>query len=282
MQSKNFGQAFAPAHISGIFMIDMKKDPALSGSIGCGICLEDGAVTTCCPAKETAIKINEVVSDGATTRSVIELLTNDPVLVDTRFDIPIGSGLGASAAGALSTALALNASLSLNKTFNELALVAHIAEVRNRTGLGDVPGQTRGGIDIRTKAGVPIVGIIDRIPCKDHTISWVSFGGISTKSVLSDDIRKKAINLAGRSRLKSLLKKPTLENFFTQSNAFAKDIDLMSPKVKDAIEAVEANGGLASQAMLGDTVFAINDGSSLLEFGNVHRSRICHAGAYLL
>jgi pantoate kinase len=52
--------------------------------------------------------------------------------------------------------------------------------------------------------------------------------------------------------------------------------------VKDAIEAVEAKGGLASQAMLGDTVFAMNDNGALLEFGQVHESRISLAGAHLL
>lgn len=282
MNSKIFASAFAPAHISGIFIIDLKKDPGLSGSLGCGICLEDGAVTTVRPAKKTTTMINGINSEAATTLSAIELLTKSPVLVETELGIPIGSGLGASAAGALSTALALNKALSLEKTFNELALSAHIAEVTNRTGLGDVAGQTCGGIDIRKKAGIPPVGIIDRVPCKDHAISWVSFGGISTKSVLSDDIRKKEINRAGRSGLRALLKKPTFENFFIQSNAFAKAIELMSPKVKDAIEAVEAAGGFASQAMLGDTVFAINEGDSLMEFGYVRKSRISHAGAHLL
>jgi pantoate kinase len=43
MQQKILSQSFAPAHISGIFIIDIKKDPALSGSIGAGICLEDGS-----------------------------------------------------------------------------------------------------------------------------------------------------------------------------------------------------------------------------------------------
>jgi pantoate kinase len=110
----------------------------------------------------------------------------------------------------------------------------------------------------------------------------VSFGGISTKSVLSDDLKKKSINKAGRIRLKELLKKPTFPNFFRQSCAFAKEIELMSPKVLDAIEAVEAAGGLASQAMLGNTVFAMNDDGALLEFGEVHESRISNAGAHLL
>ena len=280
--SQNSARAFAPAHISGIFIIDIKKDPIHSGSMGAGICLEDGAVTTVRPAKETTIKINGDVCEAPTTVSTIKLLTKEPVLVETALNIPIGAGFGASAAGSLSTALAMNKSLSLNMTFNDLAKSAHIAEVKNRTGLGDVAGMTCGGIDIRKHAGIPPVGIIDRILCTDEIISWVCFGEISTKSILADDIRKKSINKAGRLRLKELLKKPTIDNFFMQSCAFAKEIDLMSPQVRDAIEAVEAAGGISSQAMLGNTVFAINDNGALSEFGEVKKSRISHAGAHLL
>ncbi|MFZ3060682.1 MAG: pantoate kinase [Candidatus Methanoperedens sp.] len=282
MHQKILSQAFAPAHISGIFIIDIKKNPALSGSMGAGICLEDGAVTKVSAAEETTVKINGAVADAPTTLTAIKLLTPQPVLVETTLRVPVGAGFGASGAGALSAALALNEALSLNLTFREIAEAAHVAEVTNRTGLGDVTGQTFGGIVIRKKAGAPFTVDIDKLPCRDETISWVSFGGISTKSVLSDDIKKKSINKAGRLRLKELLKKPTLPNFFRQSCLFAKEIGLMSPLVMEAIEAVEAAGGLASQAMLGNTVFAINDNGALSEFGEVHESRISNAGAHLL
>ncbi len=282
MEHNFFTQAFAPAHISGIFIIDIKKDPALSGSMGAGFCLEDGAVTKVSAAKETTIKINGAVTDAPTTLTAIKLLTPQPVLVETTLNIPVGAGFGASGAGALSAVLALNDVLSLNKTMGELAMAAHIAEVTNRTGLGDVTGQTFGGMVIRKKTGAPFKGIIDKIPCGKTEISWVCFGGISTRSVLADELKIKTINRAGKLRLKELLKKPTLPEFFRKSYAFAKDIGLMSPQVKDAIEAVEAAGGMASQAMLGDTVFALNDNGALSEFGDVHVSRISNAGAHLL
>lgn len=250
--------------------------------MGCGICLEDGAVTRVKTADDTVIKINGTITEAATTLSAVRFLTLRPVLVETELNIPIGAGLGASAAGAFSTALALNEALSLELMYSELARAAHIAEVTNMTGLGDVAGQTCGGIDIRKKAGIPPIGIVDRIPCLSTIISWVSFGKISTKSILSDDLKKKTINKAGKTRLKELLKKPTLANFFLQSAAFAKEIELMDPELRDAIEAVEAAGGLASQAMLGNTVFAINEGGALSEFKDVHKCRISSAGAHLL
>ncbi len=282
MATMKIAKAFAPAHISGIFIIDIRKDVALSGSKGCGICLEHGAITTVRPSAETIIKINGKICEAATTLSAIKSLTSEPVLVETTLDIPVGYGFGASGAGALSAALALNEALSLDLTLKDLAGAAHCAEVTNRTGLGDVTGMTFGGIVVRKKAGAPFTGIIDKIPCRDTKISWISFSEISTKSVLSDDLKKKSINKTGKAKLKELLKKPTLENLFFQSRGFATEIGLMSPKVKEAIEAVEAKGGLASQAMLGDTVFAMNDNGALLEFGEVHESRISLAGAHLL
>lgn len=268
------GKAFTPAHISGIFIIN--KD--FSGSTGCGICLEHGAFTKACIAQETTVCINGVKTHAKTTLSIIKLLTNLPVHVETSFNIPIGYGFGASGAGALSTALALNEALSLNKTLNELAQLAHVAEVKNLTGLGDVAAQIHGGVVIRKKAGISVV---DRIPCRNETISWVSFGKISTEAMLSE-LNTKLINKAGKLMLKQLLKKPTLENFFIQSCQFAKKLEMMSSKVRDAIEAVEAQGGFASQAMLGDVVFAIKDKGILSEFGNVQKSRICYAGAHVL
>ncbi len=276
------GRAFAPAHISGIFIIDLKEDASISGSMGCGFCLEDGAVTEVRPSSKTIIEINGNASEAATTLSTAQFLTQHPVHITTTLSIPVCAGFGASGAGALSTALALNEALSMNLTLKDLANAAHHAEVNNRTGLGDVTGMTFGGIVLRKKAGAPFLGIIDKIPCRDTVISWISLDKISTRSVLSDDLRKKTINDAGKLRFKELLKKPTLENFIAQSAAFASDIDLMSGRAKDAIEAVEAAGGLASQAMLGDTIFALNQCDSLSEFGEVHVSRISNSGARLL
>jgi len=90
------------------------------------------------------------------------------------------------------------------------------------------------------------------------------------------------INILGRQALKALLKRPGLEYFISLSRDFAFETGLVSPRAADAIEAVEAVGGLASMAMLGDTVFALGDGSALMEFGPVGSSRIGTTGAHNL
>lgn len=276
------GRAFAPAHISGFFVIDLKTDLSRTGSLGCGICLRDGVASSVSLADQTSVRINGKEIDAPTTMSVLKRLTHTPLSVETITNVPVGCGFGASGAGALSTALAANQALGLKRTLNQLADIAHIAEVENRTGLGDVIAQTFGGVVIRKKAGSPTHGMIDRIPCGELEISWIAFGKISTSSIISDPHIRKRINRAGKSALKELLRKPALENFMEVSKKFSLEIGLMGDKVRDVIDAVESAGGLGSQAMLGEAVFAIGGEEALKEFGETKKSIISHAGAHYI
>jgi pantoate kinase len=272
-------KAFAPAHITGFFIAHDDPDPLLMGSCGAGLSLEEGAFTEVFLSDKTEILLNGRPAEASTTSAVIRLLTDKPVRVDTRLSIPVGGGLGASAAGAVSTALALNEVLGLEMSMDELLYAAHIAEVTSCTGLGDVAGMSSGGVEIRRKPGIPFA--VDRIPVPPTYIYYVCFGPISTKSVLSDAREKAAINEAGRRCLKLLLEKPTFQELMWLSRSFAVETGLISKRALDAVESVESHGGLASMAMLGDTVFAtIPDGLS--EFGEVRRAAINMTGPRLV
>ncbi|CAJ36025.1 pantoate kinase [Methanocella arvoryzae] len=274
-------RAFAPGHVTGFFVAREHEDPLKTGSCGAGLSLDDGVYTevTLLPDGETRVLLNGVESEATTTRTLIDLLTDQPVLVNSRLSVPIGGGLGASAAGAMSTALALNQLLGLERTFNELCYAAHLAEVASGTGLGDVSGMSNGGVEIRLQPGTPFA--LDRIPTAPDYIYYVHFGPISTKGVLSDEQEKKLISLAGERCLKALLKKPTFEEFMRLSRKFAVDTGLISRRALDAVETAEAAGGLASMAMLGDTVFSTT-ADGLSEFGAVRRSRINLTGPVLV
>ena len=123
------GKAFAPAHITGFFFVHDEPDPLRAGSCGCGFTLESGAYTSAWAANTTEVYVDGVPSEASTTRTVIGLLTDSPVHVESDIDLPVGGGFGASGAGAFSTALAINQALGLGKTYNELACAAHVAEV---------------------------------------------------------------------------------------------------------------------------------------------------------
>ena len=274
--------AFAPAHITGFFVICTHKNPAMMGSLGCGITLKSGVTTR--------VSVDVGGSNDPpckTIESAVSRLTSMPCSIHSRTDVPIGAGFGASGAGALSTALALNCALSLNLSAGQLVEIAHIAEVENRTGLGDVVAQSLGGVVIRRTPGA--FGKLDRICTDAKDVFWVVFDRISTKEILNDASAANRINSVGTRSLHELLKTKTVENFMRQSKRFAVETGLMSDSVSDAVEAVEAAGGMASQAMLGDSVFAIDLSgcgdailSALSEFGSVGRSRIDFRGARLI
>ncbi len=280
-KAPNATRATVPSHITGFFAAKRQEDPALSGSIGCGLTLRLGATTTIEPAEETVILLNGQPSEAPVSRYVVERLARSPVRVSTELEMPLGSGFGASGAGALGCAYALNALFDLGLTANGAAAVAHAAEVVNRTGLGDVIGQNTGGLVVRLEPGAPGIGRVDRIPVPALKVDYVVKGPISTREVLSDEAVLKEINRAGEAALKDLLNRPTLKEFMRISRRFTVEAGLASNWALDAIEAVEAAGGMASMIMLGDAVFAFGGAAALRDFGEVHTTTISLQGACL-
>ena len=279
-------RAFVPSHITGFFAAHRKDEPRLAGSVGCGLCLSLGATTTIESAPEihdTEIYLNGKVSEAPVSRYVVEKLAKEPVRVKTELSMPLGAGFGASGAGALGCAYALNSCFDLGLTANGAAAVAHEAEVTFRTGLGDVIAQNAGGLVVRLQPGAPGTGRIDRIPVPTMPISYVVHGSLSTSRVLSDEKTMTAVNAAGEAALKELLKRPTFINFLQLSRRFTVQSGLASDWALQAIEAVQAAGGMAGMIMLGDAVFAFGGGSAeaLHNFGKVHTTTISQRGANL-
>ena len=285
-------KAYSPSHITGIFAICDDRNPLYKGSIGCGIVLEAGCVTEVSvddmrPGIEIEVEIEGVEEgEASTTEYVCRRMAGEyeyPIRVSSRFEVPIGAGFGASGAGALSTALALNARLSLGMTLNEVAQIAHLAEVENNTGLGDVIAETYGGVVLRKKPGPPGIGMVDIIlPPEEVKISYVTFGVKATRDILQDASIIRNVNKAGRAALKELLKKPDMDTFMRAARDFSLQTGLMSERCRDAIEAVAAEGKVASVAMLGETVFVPGDSEALHEFGEVRQSRISYSGARII
>jgi pantoate kinase len=275
--------AFVPSHITGFFAAKRQEDLVKSGSIGCGLCLSLGATTSIQAAEKTEILLNGQESEAPVSRFVVEKMAKlkSPVRVKTQLDMPLGAGFGASGGGALGAAYALNAYFDLGMTANSVAAVAHVAEVSNGTGLGDVIAQNTGGLVVRLKEGAPGLGVVDRIPIQPLKVNYVVRGPISTKEVLSDPKVMKEINREGEACLKELLRRPTLKGFMFLSRRFTSHVGLASDWALDAIEAVEAAGGMASMIMLGDSVFAIGGGKALKEFGDVGITSISQRGANL-
>lgn len=265
-------RAFAPAHITGFFEIHEHKELMKKGSTGCGVVLNGGVYTTTTVSEDirnTEIILNGEKVAGDTSRAVVEAMTELPVKVESISDIPIGCGFGASGAGALGTAYALNDTLSLNYTARQLNDIAHLAEVSSGSGLGDVTGQTHAGILIRKSPGAPSIASVDWIPSRESEVHCVVLGEMSTKSVLANPSLVKNINEAGREAMKELIRKPSVDNFMLCSRKFSLQSRLADDEVLDVIEAAESVGVTASQAMLGNAVFCIPSPSESAELDRI-------------
>ena len=194
-----------------------------------------------------------------------------------RSNLPLGCGFGLSGASALATAYALNKSLNLRKSKKELAKIAHIAEVENETGLGDVVNQFYGGFLIKFKPSSEF--IVKRLPIKNKIVYYKIFNKLDTKKIISNQNRINKINKAGTSSLKKIktLKKPSLNKIIKISKEFSVESGLLTnKKIINLIKKIEKNKGNASMIMLGNAVF------SDIPFKGSKKLKISCKGACLL
>jgi len=162
-------RAFAPGHVTGIFRPEVThRDPRGRGSVGAGIVLELGAWAEArfSPGPRSRIR---VVADGRGPWPISEdvarrMTPEEPGTLTVRLthELPVGQGFGMSAAGALATALAVGA-LSARPTAHAVE-VAHLADLFGGGGLGGVAAILGGGLEVRTRAGVPPLGRVIHRP----------------------------------------------------------------------------------------------------------------------
>jgi pantoate kinase len=269
-------KAFSPSGISSFFeicdttpkgtlILDLEKVGARGGGFG----IQKGTKTAVSVLKskinEIHVFINEKKAPRAeTTRAVAQALLEKTdgthkILVKHQVEVPIGAGFGSSAAGALNTALALSKTLNLNLTYNQLGRIAHIAEVKCKTGLGTVGPLMLGGCILTLEPGAPGIALIDRIPITTkHVIVAGVFGPTPTKAVLSSPEKRKTVNKWGRKTLETILDEPSLENFMTCCCDFAMKTGLMTERLRSLAKlALKAGAIGAAQNMVGDAIHAL-------------------------
>ena len=145
-------------------------------------------------------------------------------------NVPVGYGLGCSAAVALSLALALNQALKTGFSKTRVGQIAHLAEIRCRTGLGDVLASYHGGFEIRTKSGAPGIGELEKIdPGEKLDVLIICFNPISTKKFLGEKIS--LVNGLGGKMVQELMESKDMNEFQDKSIKFAKYIKIVTPKI---------------------------------------------------
>ncbi len=256
--------AFAPGNISGLFKIIANDDPAKMHSLGWGFTVSDGVTVEIRSADSTS---NDIVFNGAaidfpTVTSALRRISDAPLSVTIESHLPLSSGFGLSGAATFASLIAANQLLNLGKTRKELAMIAHVAEVENLTGLGDVCSQYNGGCLVKTRAGHPLLATTIEMP--SIPVYWRYFGKIRTSEILSDEGRHKRINNAADQVLASIEQAIndddaaiSFDQLIELALGFARSSGLlMDDRVKDAIAQAEAGGGVATMIMLGNAVFS--------------------------
>jgi len=284
MESKS--TAFSPAHITGFFQIfDQPENPLFKGSRGAGVSLKKGVKTTVL-ARKSARKLVEIRINGKATNtaevseSVADAFlsltpTNYRLLVQHEVEVPVGCGLGSSGAGALSLALALNELLGLELSKIEAAQIAHVAEVKCRTGLGTVIAQTFGGMEIRASPGAPGIGEIKPIAVDgNYIVVCLPFGPSSTRKALTDPKLHQVINKCGGKLVDELVRKPRVPEFLRLSRDFAESTSLITDRVRKVLAEADREGFVCSMAIFGETVFSLvrqDEVGKLLRIFRKHR-----------
>lgn len=275
-------KVFCPAGISSFFQTVTSASPAQSddalcqiGARGAGFIIEHGVTTTV--SLETAsdmridVTINGIAApDAKVTREVCKLLLKAQdqffhISIDHLVDVPIGAGYGASAAGAVSTAMALSKTLDKSLTLNQIGQFAHIAEIRCATGLGSVSGVLRGGAILILEPGAPGYDRVDWLPIDPALrIVTASFAPIPKKDIIFSKQALRSANREAQQVLDQILTNPDPALFMELCLRFARKAGFLSKRLSYVIEKVLMAGALgATQNMLGEAFHALVDVSEI-------------------
>jgi len=283
--------AFCPGHVTAFFEIcDQDDDPLRKGSRGAGISLSLGATSRVtlgnADASGISVKINGKGEKADTTKSALESILggeNTPLSVETTLDLPMEQGFGMSAAGTLSASLALCSLLGLPS--EKAYQASHVSEVSHRTGLGDVAGIKAGAVEIRLEPGLPPYGKAERIGATGEMVLSIVGAPIKTPDVLTDPKKRAVISSAGRRCTSEFDAQRDLETLFALGVEFVEEVELSSKRVLEAMIVADSHG-MATMAMLGNSLFCIGDTEELVEslerFGPVYRCTIDQRGPRIL
>jgi|TARA_B100001971_G_scaffold208329_1_gene230000 pantoate kinase len=270
-------RAFSPANISCIFRVIENKNPKKKHSLGVGFTVDQGVIVSAKKSKKNIVLLNNKKTKLPTITTVVKELTDKPLKINISSKLPFGSGFGLSGASALAAAYAINKLLNLKKSKKELAMIAHTAEVINKTGLGDISGQFNAGFMAKLTKGHPLK--VKNLPIKEKYVHYKVFSKLSTSSVITSKKKKNKLNKAGRKALAKIkkLEKPSLKDIIKISKEFALNSKLLkNKKVINQIKNIEINNGNASMIMLGNAVF------SDIPFKGSKRLKITKKSAHLI
>lgn len=247
------GRGECGSHVTLIFTVnDEDNDIINQGSLGTGLCLEQGVETIARGVEgEFKIDIKYIEGNGKDNLYVrtLELLSKQINRIKeyswdlaVKLKLPLSQGFGMSASGSISAAMAFQRAVgepheeSLRRAF----AIAHRVEREFSTGLGDVTALSAGGVERRIVPGAPFSGkLLNRGPGMsegwtnriDVLLAWKENSGKHTSSYIDDIEWKNAITLAGLKQMDVLARgkwdESRWEELLDRSEVFVRESGLL-------------------------------------------------------
>jgi len=297
--------AFCPAHVTGFFkayLNDNQNNLENLGSMGAGFSIKQGVTTRVKIESKNNQKSNfKITTKGyqSDKTDISEFILNEFLKlgkfsnkffnIEHDISIPVGYGLGSSAAVALSLSFALDQALETKLDKIDIGKIAHNAELNCKTGLGDVLASFHGGFEIRVKPGAPGIGRVEKILTEEISIIMICFSPISTNKFIKE--RLSQINGLGGKMVNKLMESKNYEHFQEMSLEFANYIDVMTPKMQKLVSELFENNIKCGVALFGETIFSMipkKDENKILEIlkkypeGIIIKSELDNVGARVL
>ena len=297
--------AFCPAHVTGFFKAHLdgnQNNLENLGSMGAGFSIKQGVTTKVKIELKNKQKSNfKITTKGyqSDKTDISEFILNEFLKlgkfsnkffnIEHDISIPVGYGLGSSAAVALSLSFALDQALETKLDKITIGKIAHNAELNCKTGLGDVLASFHGGFEIRVKPGAPGIGRVEKIITEEISIIMICFSPISTNKFIKE--RLSQINGLGGKMVNKLMESKNYEHFQEMSLEFANYIDVMTPKMQKLVNELSKNNIKCGVALFGETIFSMipkKDENEILEIlkkypeGVVIKSELDNVGARVL
>ena len=254
--------AFAPSHVTGIFAPDLTpRDPRARGSVGAGLVLNVGvtAVARFRPGPRPRVVVRaDATRELPISFEVARRLAagyKGTLTVDLTHVLPIGQGFGSSAAGALATGLAITR--LWHRPRSAAVETAHLADLFLGGGLGGVAAILGGGLELRTRAGVPPWGRILHAPFPYPVFVSVVGGAIPSAKLLGDPRFLARVRAAAEGGLARLAGRAEPRRFLDAAEEFTDELGLASPSLVRTIRALRSRGGRTAQAMFGHSIFVV-------------------------
>ncbi len=235
-----------PLHVTGLWIPVWRHSPLLSGSLGAGLLMEPGIEVEATRASEWRV---EIIVEGRRLSSLpsiasetLKLMNNaTPAHIRISSPVPLGAGFAVSAGIALG--IVLGAGLLSGMGLLESASIAHEAEVRAGTGLGDVVAMLYGrGLEIRIAPGGPGLSRVESYPVPSLDALVAVLGRMETREM--HRVLGERLYEAAAPRLARLLSRPGLIAFLREARGFSIESGMISKELAQLLDKLVDEGVL--------------------------------------